>query len=339
MNAITPSVSPASRQLVWFGTAYLTLIAMAGTLSACFPIPVAICAVFLFAGPHNWMELRYVLERLPAKAGRLWPFFVVSALGIGGLTASFAAIPWLMEQGRVAQYADCIWQMALLLWIAALVTMRSRTNPRFDAGWIWPVVCFVIAGVWIWPQYLPLTLVYLHPLMAIGLLDQELGRSQPAWRAPVRFISGAVFIALMVIAWATAGRNLSGTDQITLAFGPTLRTEVLSQHSGGGVLPGVSSYFLVAAHTFLELVHYGIWILLLPLVGMRSQPWNTDEIPISRRGRTWCQSIAVTLLISLGLVIVLWVSFWVDYETTRRVYFTIAMFHVLAEVPLLLRMI
>jgi hypothetical protein len=34
---------------------------------------------------------------------------------------------------------------------------------------------------------------------------------------------------------------------------------------------------------------------------------------------------------------VLWVSFLADYTTTRNIYFTVALFHVLAEVPFLLR--
>lgn len=38
-----------------------------------------------------------------------------------------------------------------------------------------------------------------------------------------------------------------------------------------------------------------------------------------------------------SLVIVLWAGFLANYPLTRDVYFTLAMLHVLAEVPLLLR--
>ncbi len=42
------------------------------------PIAFSIATVFLFAGPHNWFEARYILGRLPAQAGKLWGFFTLS---------------------------------------------------------------------------------------------------------------------------------------------------------------------------------------------------------------------------------------------------------------------
>lgn len=327
------------RELVTFCIGYVSLILIAGVLSACLPVSVAIGAVFLFAGPHNWFELRYVLERLPARAGRLWPFFGVSALGIAGLTIGFALLPWLATDRSTYWLIYSAWQSVFLLWIAELVQLRSKTNPRFDAGWVWPSACLLIGGVWIWPSVLPLTLVYLHPLMAIGLLDRELARSRPEWQFSMRIISAGILVALVLIAWTTWERQLAGTDQITLAFGPTLRTDVLAQHAGAGTLKGVSPYSLVAAHTFLELIHYGVWVVLIPLVGLRSWPWDPQSIPLVRRGPSWSRSIVSVLLVSLSLVVILWASFWIDYETTRRIYFTLAIFHVLAEVPLLLRMV
>jgi hypothetical protein len=32
------------------------------------PLQLSIITVFLFAGPHNWMEFRYFLSRMPAGA-------------------------------------------------------------------------------------------------------------------------------------------------------------------------------------------------------------------------------------------------------------------------------
>lgn len=51
--------------------------AVAGLL----PIPLSITAVFLFAGPHNWLEGEYFLTRMPARWGRLTAYF---AVGLGG---------------------------------------------------------------------------------------------------------------------------------------------------------------------------------------------------------------------------------------------------------------
>ena len=133
----------------------LVLIAVAAALLAGWvPIAFSIATVFLFAGPHNWFEARYILGRLPARAGRLWGFFAVSFVGITGLAAAFAVIPsYLSSVSRVAE-ADTLyagWNSAFLLWVATLVWMRSRTNPRFDGGWVWPVALFLVAGVWLQP--------------------------------------------------------------------------------------------------------------------------------------------------------------------------------------------
>ena len=45
------------------------------------------------------------------------------------------------------------------------------------------------------------------------------------------------------------------------------------------------------------------------------------------------------LLVGLLVVVVLWACFLLDYGTTRYVYFVVALLHVLAEVPFLLRMV
>ena len=50
-------------------------------VAAAAPIGVSIIAVFLFAGPHNWMEARYFLTRMPARWGGLAPYF---SLGLAG---------------------------------------------------------------------------------------------------------------------------------------------------------------------------------------------------------------------------------------------------------------
>src|SRR5215211_4054118 len=95
-------------------------------LAGWMPIAFSIATVFLFAGPHNWLEARYILGRLPARAGKLWGFFAVSFVGIVGLTAAFAYIPSYLGSPSAALEADTLyagWNTAFLLWAAALVWM------------------------------------------------------------------------------------------------------------------------------------------------------------------------------------------------------------------------
>jgi hypothetical protein len=317
-----------------FAAGFVALAVVAAVVCGLFPVGVSIAAVFLFAGPHNWFEARYILGRLPARTGKLWAFFLVSFVGIVGLTAWFAALPWLYELPVFGNYsAEVIpaWTSGLVLWIATLVWMRSRTAPRFDGGWVWAVACGLIAVAWLLPWLLPVALVYVHPLIALWLLGRELRRSHRRWLPAYRVALLAMpvlFAGLVFTLWNA--EDIPGTDPLTVA---------ITRHSGGESVPWVSNRLLVAAHTFLELVHYGVWVVLMPLVGLKSAPWDTKSIPAARRGGHWKRGVVALLAFGLLVTVVLWVAFGVDYTTTRSVYFTVALLHVLAEVPFLLRML
>jgi hypothetical protein len=323
---------------VVFACGFVGLVVGAAALAGALPIEFSLATVFLFAGPHNWFEARYALGRLPARAGKLWGFFTVSAVGIIGLTAAYAAIPAafpLISDESVAVGLYSVWSTVFLLWVAALVWMRSRTNPRFDGGWVWPLALLIAAGAWLNPYALPVVLVYLHPLMALWLLDRELARSRPQWRkvywcavACVPLAIGALWFQLHDAPEPESGNSFA------IAFAPTL-----ANHSGAWFLEGISPHFLIAAHAFLEMVHYGVWVVLIPLIGMRSWPWQLQTIPAARRSPKWSRGVAAILLFGLLIVVTLWVCFGLDYATTRHVYFSVAMLHVLAEVPFLLRMV
>jgi hypothetical protein len=82
-----------------------------------------------------------------------------------------------------------------------------------------------------------------------------------------------------------------------------------------------------------------VWVVLIPLIGMRSLPWQLKTIPAARRSPKWSRGVAAVLLFGLFVVVTLWACFGLDYGTTRHVYFTVAMLHVLAEIPFLLRMV
>jgi hypothetical protein len=313
--------------------ALLALAAGAALLAGWVPLAFSIVTVFLFAGPHNWAEARYFLGRLPARAGKLWGFFLTSFVGVVGLTAGFAAIPWLAGLAGWGPdswlTAVAVWNTALVGWVLVLVRMRSRTNPRRDWGWVAPVALVALAGNWLAPLAAGLALVYLHPLMALWVLDRELLRSRPGWRRAYH----ASLLALPVLALALWLRlhdapPLPGDSELSRA---------IAGHAGANVLMGVSSHFLVALHTFLEMVHYGVWVVAIPLIGWRSAPWRLHTVPAARRSPRWHRAVGLLLLVGLSAVLLLWAAFLVDYTVTRQVYFTVALLHVLAEVPFLLR--
>jgi hypothetical protein len=174
-------------------------------------------------------------------------------------------------------------------------------------------------------------LVYLHPLVALGLLDRELARSRPAWLSAYRTTAACIPVLLAALVWKLHDApDLPGDDPLTAA---------LARQAGGGVLPKVSTRLLVAAHTYLELVHYGVWVVLIPLVGLRVAPWRLADIPAARRGQGWARAVRLILATGLVLVAALWVGLAADHLAVRTIYFTAAMVHVLAELPFLLRML
>src|SRR5207248_8121144 len=79
--AAPPAVRPRAPGLP-LAAGFAGLAAGAAVLAGGFPIGFSIATVFLFAGPHNWLEARYVLGRLPARVGKLRGFFLLSAAGI-----------------------------------------------------------------------------------------------------------------------------------------------------------------------------------------------------------------------------------------------------------------
>src|SRR5436305_805327 len=118
----------AARGRLAFASGFVALAVGAAALAGALPIEFSLATVFLFAGPHNWFEARYALGRLPARAGKLWGFFLLSAIGIVGLTVTYAAIPVAINHldFDLAGELYAIWSTVLLLWIAWLVWMRSR---------------------------------------------------------------------------------------------------------------------------------------------------------------------------------------------------------------------
>ena len=184
-----------------------------------------------------------------------------------------------------------------------------------------------------WPLAWSAALVYIHPLVALWFLDRELARAKSPWLGGYRLCLAAVPLLLGLLWWRLAGApNLPGEDQLTMQ---------ITQHAGDGILSGISTHLLVATHAFLEMLHYGVWLLAVPLVARMALPWQVNsqlsQTPLARRNWLWRSGVAVVLALGLLIVIVLWAGFAADYPLTRNIYFTVAMLHVLAEVPFLLR--
>ncbi|MGH9928040.1 MAG: hypothetical protein ACREA9_02305 [Pyrinomonadaceae bacterium] len=313
------------------------------------PLQFSLVTVFLFAGPHNWFELRYFLMRLPVRFGKSRNFFLSAFAGIGFLTITYIALPVLYSFNLFPDHLWptilASWNTLLLLWIGVLVWLRGKNKLRRDWSWAFGVALGLCAINWLAPELFSLGIVYLHPLVALWFLDRHLARTRPQWLRTYRRCLRLLPLLLVGMFW-----QLSRTAALPDDNGLFWR---ITQHAGAQLLPNVSSHVLVSTHVFLEMLHYGVWLIALPLIAplanagerrgtatrSRDAIWGVKTVPVARHPRGFPKLVATALALGVFLVAILWFGFSVDYATTRDVYFTVAIAHVLAEAPFLLKML
>ncbi len=327
------SIKPASAQI--FALSFVVFCALTAFLIGSFPLMASIVTIFLFAGVHNFFEFRYFAARMPLRWGKSRLFY---AIGIGGvllltsayLTIYFASGNWFWSADNW-QILISVWNTAFVLWIATLFYIRGRQKPNTD----WTIAfaaAFLLAGLaWLVPNYWSLSLIYLHPFVAIYFLERQIRRTKKEWLKSYQFclLTIPFFVAILYFAFANSP-NLSEENSLFSR---------ITQHAGSGILTNVSSHFLVATHVFLETIHYTVWILLIPLVDRRAIPWKLKEIPLFAKREGFPKIVGSAIFASLFLVFALWLGFSLDYETTRDVYFAFAIAHVLAEMPFLVKLL
>ncbi len=348
----SPAALATSRQLSTrvFAGVLIACACFSALLASWLPLQVSVATVFLFAGPHNWFELRYFLMRMPVRFGRSRNFFVIAFAGIGFLTLAYVALPLL---NAFSPWPDNVWPTVLaswntllLLWLGLLVWLRGRQKPKRDWSWAIPGALGLCSLNWLAPEFFSLAIVYLHPLVALWFLDRHLRRTRPAWLRAYRVCLGLLPLLLIGMFW-----QLTRTPALADDNGLFWR---ITQHAGAQLLPNISSHVLVAVHVFLEMLHYGVWLVALPLIAPLAKPaigrlrpaarkrapvWDVSSVPLARHPRGFPKLMTTALAFGAFLVAILWFGFSVDYVTTRDVYFTVAIAHVLAEAPFLLKMI
>jgi hypothetical protein len=320
---------------------FVALVVLCTLAAAAFaswlPLQVSIVTVFLFAGPHNWFELRYFLMRLPVRFGKSRNFFLTAFAGLGVLTLAYVSLPFVYNATVWSEDAwstvIATWNTALLVWVGLLVWLRKKQKLRANWAWLIPLGLGLCSLNWLGPDYFSLAIVYVHPLIALWFLDRHLRRTRPAWSRAYRRCLCLLPFVLMGMIW-----QLSQTSSLADDNGLFWR---ITQHSGAEILPQISSHMLVSVHLFLEMLHYAVWIIALPLIGSRAMTkvWDVKTVPVARHPKGFPRLVAGLLVVALVIVGTLWFGFSIDYATTRDVYFTVAIAHVMAEAPFLLRMI
>lgn len=340
------SISRAALSIRVFAAILIGCACLSAFLASWLPLQVSVITVFLFAGPHNWFELRYFLMRLPVRFGKSRNFFLTAFAGIALLTISYVALPVLYSFSVLPDHlwpaVLASWNTLMLLWIGTLVWLRSKDKAKRNWWWVFPASFALCSLNWLAPEFFSLGIVYLHPLIALWFLDRHLARTRPEWLSVYRRCLCLLPLLLLLMLW-----QLSRTQALPDDNGLFWR---ITQHAGAQLLPNVSSRLLVATHVFLEMMHYGVWLVALPLIApltrnksslqaRRERIWEVKSVPVARHPRGFPKLVAAALALGFFVVVLLWFGFTADYATTRDIYFTIAIAHVLAEAPFLLRMI
>jgi hypothetical protein len=333
MQEIQKIQTVSSAQVFAFG--FVAFCAFAALLIGSFPLSASIITIFLFAGVHNFMEFRYFAARMPLRWGKSSLFYSVGIGGVVALTSAYLIIyfgsgNWLWSADSW-QIAVSGWNTAFILWVGALFYIRGRQKAKSDWTLAIAAAFLLASAAWLAPQYWSLSLVYLHPLVAMWFLERQIRRTRKKWLKAYHFCLASIPIFLSVL-WLILANQPNLSEDTTLFWR-------ISQHAGSQILPSVSSHFLVAAHVFLETIHYAVWILLIPLVDFRAVPWKLKEIPLFANKKGFPKLVLTAMTVSVLVIFALWYGFSVDYETTRDVYFAFAMAHVLAEFPFLVKML
>jgi hypothetical protein len=314
---------------------FLLACVVGAVMIGSFPLQMSIATVFLFAGVHNFMEFRYFVARMPIRWGRSRLFYSIGIGGVVALTAAYLTLylssgNWLWSLDTWAA-ASASWNTAFVLWLGLLFYLRGRQRPRSDWSWAFPIAFALAALAWIVPQYWSLSLVYIHPFVAMWFLERQIRRTRPEWLRAYHWCLASIPFFLAVI-WLSFASRPNLPEDTNLFWR-------ITQHAGSEILPGISNHLLVATHVFLESIHYFVWLLLIPLVDRKAVPWRLGEIPLFSGKNGFPKSVAAGLVVALVIVAVLWGGFAVDYTTTRDVYFAFAIGHVLAEFPFLIKML
>jgi hypothetical protein len=305
------------------------------------PVSAAIAMLFLCAGPHNWMEARYMVSRLPSRAGPFLAFMTLGGAGVVVLAVTATLLPAVARLTPFGEPADSstlafcavLWNLALVAWVAALLKVRAAQKPVRDWWWVAPAALLLGAAMCVRPFAWSLALVYLHPLVAFIILDRELRARRRDLRPAFHAVLGAIPLLIGVLWWQLHDAPaLPGVGEDAL----TMR---IVRNAAGDLTAGAPMHFLVATHVLLETLHYAVWLLAIPVVALRGRPFRLATIPVAARSVSWRRAIRIGLGVSAVLVLVLWVAFTRDYVATRDLYFTLSIVHVLAEAPLLIRLL
>lgn len=312
-----------------FATAALALVVVAATLSVCSPSWFSIWIVIIFGTPHNFSEFRYFLSRLPSRFGPLKLFFITSFAGLLLLFLTESALSICFSRQLLPPLLGrlllSIWNESLIVWILALSLLRYRDLTRNSAMFNIGLAAFASVANFLSPAMFIVSLTYLHPLIGLWILERELRRTRKSWLKAYHLCLWSVPVGVMALVLALHGTtNDAATNKLLTLSSP-----------GAGFFTGASPTMLLAVYTFLQMVHYGVWVFAIPIATQSWKRWRVDQLAFLKKRTKLRPLIRTVIGVGVATVICAWFGFNLDYNTTIEIYVVASLAHVLAEAPFL----
>lgn len=306
------------------GLAVVAFALGAALVAATVPLVAYAGSLALFGLPHVLAELRYVDGRF----GRRLPRGQVGVLlGLLALAVGLRAVGLLGGVEPVATHVAELGVVAVMAFVAVppLAASPGRAAVALLVG------AALALGSWWAPLLTLVLLAVLHNLTPVGFLLERLGGTHAArplaWALPLVFVAVPLALASGAPASLLAGWGLAAPQATFASVGP------LAAHRGVFVpapwLAHEGATHLFSAVAYLQLLHYGVVLLVLPrLLAAGEGAIDQPLLPWPRASRLALVTAGVGLLALVGFV--------QDFRGTRAGYGLVAAVHAWIEVPLLL---
>ena len=301
----------------------LAYAAAAALLASAAPLVAYAGSLALFGLPHVLTELRYVDGRFGRRlgAGR-----VTALVGLLLLAVALRTLGWLGRVDPQEAFAAELGVVAVL----AFVTVPDLVHVPWMALLALAGGGALALGSWQAPVTTLTVLAILHNLTPWGFLAERAAPGAPRRRVAalglLLFVGVPVVIALGGLA---ALWNAGGLPATTGGFGSV---GTLSMHRGVFVpaawLDRAGATDVFSAVTYLQLMHYGVVLLVMPRLLAGGAGADRPRLPWPRARWLAVGIAAVGLVATVGFVR--------DFGGTRAAYGVVASVHAWIEVPMLL---
>lgn len=218
------------------------------------------------------------------------------------------------------------WNQCLIVWVLALCYFRYQRRISKPIAVFASVhaILLTIANL-LSPPIFTGTMLFLHPLVGLWILEREIRRTRKTWLNSYHWCLLSIPIAVLGLFLFLNGVPPDTENSQTLTR--------LSGNPGNMLFADASPAMMLSIYAFLQMVHYAIWVVAMPIVSQSWKRWRLDFMPALRNRAKLQAMVRIGFAMSGLAVICLWIGFKLDYTATLDFYVLLSTLHVLSEVP------